>query len=176
MRSIHAIVCRHSLFHCCIVFQCMLKSALKKTKQFSPKITGFEEYSDLQPPPHSPLWIWSLGPSRMGPPFLLSEPNRNYPSAADPRVGLWVGERSFLGLLDLETFPLNPGGPGPAPAPAPPPRLPGARAPPHPPRCLALVFFSSRNPGAGVMGMRPVKGVARERRGQALRNPLFLQQ
>lgn len=43
----------------------------------------------------SPLWVWPVGPSRMGPPFLLSEPNTNYSPAADPRGGSGVGRRDF---------------------------------------------------------------------------------
>lgn len=85
------------------------------------------------------LWVWPLSPSRVGPPFFLSEPNTNYLLATDPQVGLGMGGRTFGSLPDLKTFLLNLGGPAqPLYHPA------GSLAlEPHPLQCLALVFFFS---------------------------------
>lgn len=42
----------------------------------------------------SPLWVWPLGPSRMGPPFLLS-PTLITLLLQTPEVGLGGGRRDF---------------------------------------------------------------------------------
>lgn len=97
-------------------------------------------------PDPDPVRVWSLSPSGVGRPLLLSEPNRNYPYAASPRVGLGVGGRTLLGDISWRACPGQ----------APPLRLPGARAPPT--VVLCPCFFSFKNPGTGVDWMSPDKG------------------
>ena len=105
----------------------------------------------------------SLGPSRVGPPFLLSEPNTNYFLAAAPPPhvgrGVVVGRmgRPDTGVV-RDTPHLCGHGWRPHLCPSMPFRLTGTPAP-HP--CSAFHFFFSPEiqGGRGVGGVSPVKGV-----------------
>ena len=123
----------------------------------------------------------SLGPSRVGPPFLLSEPNTNYFLAAAPPPhvgrGVVVGRmgRPDTGVVRDTPHLCGHGWPWcAAPSVSQHALQTHWHSSPPPLQCLSLFFFP-RNPGGeGGWWGESCQGGPRERRGQALRNPLFL--
>ena len=134
----------------------------------------------------SPPWVWPLGPSRVGLPFLLSEPNTNYSlAAAPPPPPPRGGGGPPAGGAPPPPWP--PTAPPPPPPPPPvgwgagrlnagarssapvatdgspgsalvPPQTPWHSSPPSL-QCLSLVFFFSPEIQGGLVGTSPVKGV-----------------